>query len=243
MTNVFKMVEDKECVQIINATIGSRGMFAYLPDPVCCFNDSVFKQTQTYRLEQGASLILVDWYCSGRKDRDDFWGANRITNRLMVYEDEDLVLLENLDLHTNEFGKISEKVGGAMVFGMLILSGNMTKEARNRLQCFATRRSFHDQRAEILHNSQSSVNSSATLPWMSITNLTAETSILRFSVPSVEYGYGLLVEALEPLASAFDGSSPFADRRHYQQYDPAEDHPHDPINTLRMQKPVHTSVF
>jgi hypothetical protein len=168
------------------------------------------------------------------QERDDFWGAHSIASRVQVFEEKELVLFENLALSNNVHGSISSKLGGAAVFGMIVLSGPQTVLIREELQCLAVRRSFRDQRAESLYRSndnESHCNTSCHC-LVSVANLTSNTTLVRFSAPSVEYSYCLLLELLRPLEQML-GSVPYAERKHYEQLDVAQDHPHDPIRMLR----------
>lgn len=69
LTNIFKASADKqkECLQTISATIEQDAIFLFLPDPISCYNHAIFKQSQSYRLHHGASLVFIDWYVAGRQ--------------------------------------------------------------------------------------------------------------------------------------------------------------------------------
>lgn len=52
----------------------SKGATLYLlPDPVTCFKHASYNQLQTFHLEDGASLIVLDSFTSGRKSLGEEW--------------------------------------------------------------------------------------------------------------------------------------------------------------------------
>lgn len=44
-----------------------------VPDPVTCFKNSVYSQSQHFWLSEGGSLVLVDWLSSGRRESGEVW--------------------------------------------------------------------------------------------------------------------------------------------------------------------------
>jgi urease accessory protein len=66
------------------------------PDPVICFEHAVFDQRQSIHLEEGASLVAVDWLTSGRRDRGECWDFSRYFSRLDVHVNGELRLRESL---------------------------------------------------------------------------------------------------------------------------------------------------
>ena len=56
----------------------SKGATLYLfPDPVTCFKHASYNQLQTFHLEDGASLIVLDSFTSGRKSLGEEWEFRR----------------------------------------------------------------------------------------------------------------------------------------------------------------------
>ena len=52
----------------------SKGATLYLlPDPVTCFKNASYNQLQTFHLDDGASLIVLDSFTSGRKSLGEEW--------------------------------------------------------------------------------------------------------------------------------------------------------------------------
>ncbi|KAG9000006.1 hypothetical protein FRB90_011906 [Tulasnella sp. 427] len=85
--------------QILSAKIASGSNLILLPDPVTCFARSNYTQTQTFRLELGASLCALDWYTSGRMSRGEEWVFERYRSVNEIHVDgkrvaRDVMLLE-----------------------------------------------------------------------------------------------------------------------------------------------------
>jgi hypothetical protein len=50
----------------LRALLQTGSLFAYLPDPTVCFPGARYKQQLDFRLQEGASLLVVDWFTAGR---------------------------------------------------------------------------------------------------------------------------------------------------------------------------------
>ena len=61
-TKVYRSL--RPCTQTVNGTVGADALFAVAPDPIVCFAEADFTQTQRYDLHDSASLVLVDWVTS-----------------------------------------------------------------------------------------------------------------------------------------------------------------------------------
>ncbi|MGA2500314.1 MAG: urease accessory protein UreD [Tepidisphaeraceae bacterium] len=84
-TKVYPSSPDKPCSQDVLARVGAGALLAWLPDPVICFRDAVYKQTQRFLLEPGASLSLLDCLSSGRRARGEAWAFTRYSARAEVH--------------------------------------------------------------------------------------------------------------------------------------------------------------
>ena len=81
--------------------VSKSGAFYLPPDPVTCFKHTSFDQLQTFHHEDGASLIVLDSFTSGRNSLGEEWefwrcyGVNdvwvnggRITKGVMLHDQE-----------------------------------------------------------------------------------------------------------------------------------------------------------
>ena len=57
------------CTQNLNVTAAADSVVVSLPDPIVCFAGSRFVQCQEFDLAPDASLLMLDWFTSGRAAR------------------------------------------------------------------------------------------------------------------------------------------------------------------------------
>ncbi|GAO15780.1 uncharacterized protein UV8b_03099 [Ustilaginoidea virens] len=134
-TKVFRSPSaDVVTSQLINVQVGSGAALCLLPDPVQPFQDSVYRQTQIFRLAAGASLCLLDWVTAGRTARGESWSLVKWTGRNEVWLQSDdeargsrLLVRDAVVLSQDGARAVGQPLGGAMhnmsVFGSLILRG------------------------------------------------------------------------------------------------------------------------
>ncbi|KAJ6438605.1 urease accessory protein UreD [Purpureocillium lavendulum] len=135
-TKVFKS-PSPEVVTTQNMTVNMEqdSALCLLPDPVQPFEDSVYTQTQIFKLASRCSLCLLDWVTAGRtargenwsfvnwKGRNEVWltGADQPRDRLLV---RDSVILSR-DGSTTIGLPLRDTMHKMSVFGTLILRGTM----------------------------------------------------------------------------------------------------------------------
>lgn len=85
--------------QRLDVSVAAGGALFLLPDPVTCFRDAKYDQSQTFHLAPGASAALLDWYTSGRRARGEEWAFAKYYSVNEVFVDgvrtaRDVVLLD-----------------------------------------------------------------------------------------------------------------------------------------------------
>lgn len=85
--------------QRLDVSVAAGGALFLLPDPVTCFRDAKYHQSQTFHLAPGASAALLDWYTSGRRARGEEWAFAKYYSANEVFVDgvrtaRDVVLLD-----------------------------------------------------------------------------------------------------------------------------------------------------
>lgn len=239
-TKIFKCSPSQYCKQAVAIRAEERSLTVWAPDLTMCFEDSDFRQTLSVHLSSPlASCVLVDWYSSGRKDRDSFWGMRRLSSFLSLSVDGVPVFLDHTNLQQQRTSpsyvsafepmvSIADRMGYAEVSGLVLLAGPQTACIRHTLlSCFTQRQTFHEHRRMLqFRDSKSATN---TVPdtkssssgrvganhrrqLVAVTKLSAETVLLRFHVASADYAYQLLHQLLLPLREHLHGTCPYADR-------------------------------
>lgn len=141
-TKIFKSASaDIVTRQNLDVVIEEGAALCLLPDPVQPFAESVYEQTQIFRLQgEGASLCLLDWVTQGRSARGEDWdfvrwyGRNEIwwsasasgtdKGRLLV---RDAVKLDAGASLSDVAQELKETMHGNGIFGTLILRGPLVK--------------------------------------------------------------------------------------------------------------------
>src|SRR5262245_5087505 len=82
-TKVFRST-GAPCRQELNVSLGKEAVLVCIPDPVVCFAGANYEQRQQFRLTDGAALVMIDWFTSGRRARDERWAFSRYFSRTEV---------------------------------------------------------------------------------------------------------------------------------------------------------------
>lgn len=138
-TKIFKSPSpDVITKQTLQVKIDDNAGLCLLPDPVQPFEDSVYIQTQIFKLKSQASLFMLDWVTQGRTARGENWSLVKWTGRNEVWLSSptesgkdrllvrDTVVLSKEDSITlgRSLKDTMHKMG---IFGTLILKGSMTE--------------------------------------------------------------------------------------------------------------------
>jgi urease accessory protein len=137
-TKIFKSPSrDVVTRQQLQVNIKAGAAVCLLPDPVQPFGGSVYKQSQSFILEEGASLCLLDWVTAGRTARGEDWdldvwsGRNEVWAAPMAEGKARLLLRDNVLLEGDMAGAhkkpLKKKMHGLGLFGTLILKGPLVE--------------------------------------------------------------------------------------------------------------------
>ena len=86
------------CKHELRAKVGADSLLVLAPDPVQCFAEASYEQTQVFHLAAGANLVMVDWLSAGRLSRGERWSFQRYQSRNEIYSRDRLVVLDAIDL-------------------------------------------------------------------------------------------------------------------------------------------------
>lgn len=118
--------------QRLLASVAAGGLLALIPEPVSCFAGSRLTQRQEIRLEEGASLVLVDAVTAGRHAAGERWELDHYHGRIDVWLGERRVLADSV-LLTGRHGAIASRMGRFNVLCTLVLLGPTAADASRRL--------------------------------------------------------------------------------------------------------------
>ncbi|KAK7496753.1 hypothetical protein BaRGS_00011962 [Batillaria attramentaria] len=84
-TKVYRCQNGAESQQNVTYTLSGSSFLAILPDPVVCFADARFRQTQRVYMPHSGSLVLLDWLTAGRMALDELCEVHK--TRELVFRD------------------------------------------------------------------------------------------------------------------------------------------------------------
>ena len=112
----------------MNVNVQENGLLLLLPDPVTCFSNASYAQTQTFHLAHGSSAVLLDWLTSGRMYNDEQWKFLRYSSINEVWVDgkrvaRDAVLLESEHGDSGHHRTLQDRQGVYSCYATAVLSG------------------------------------------------------------------------------------------------------------------------
>jgi len=117
-------------MQKLDVSVDQDALLLLLPDPVTCFSHAAYDQIQTFRLQPGASAVLLDWLTSGRMSRGEEWQFSRYysVNEIWLAEKRiarDAVLLQDQSSNSNLLARRSlrDRMGAYSCYATLFLLG------------------------------------------------------------------------------------------------------------------------
>ncbi len=140
-TKVYRSPGRLPCRQKLRAAVEDGGLLVVSPDPLTCFAEADYEQSQSIRLKGSGSLVLVDWITSGRRARGESWAFSRYRSRLHVYRDDELIMADALLLDPAD-GPLQSpfRLGRFHCLAMVVLIGErLTAAIEDRLGSIAAK--------------------------------------------------------------------------------------------------------
>ncbi len=125
-TKVYRSL--RPSIQSLNATVEADGFLAVVPDPIVCFAEADFAQSQRYDLHARASLVTVDWMTSGRHASGERWAFSRYESRLDIRRGCERIFLDALVLERN-IDTVVERMGRFNVMLTAVFTGPLVASA------------------------------------------------------------------------------------------------------------------
>jgi len=123
-TKIYRNPGLLPCSHTTRAEAGAGSVLVFAPDPIQAFAGSRYAQRQEFRVAPGASLVLVDWFSSGRSACGERWEFNRLRSRNEVFIGDERAFLDSV-LLASEDGPIASqhRTGRFNCFATLVLFG------------------------------------------------------------------------------------------------------------------------
>lgn len=136
--------------QRMSVDIDKGGLLLLLPDPVTCFSGAAYNQFQSFNLSEGASVVVLDWFTSGRMSRGEEWQFSRYYSVNEVWLNTRRIVRDALALHEEDTDishrrALRDRMGGYHCYAMLIISGDKVKSLLDRFTGLYRRISVYQQ--------------------------------------------------------------------------------------------------
>jgi urease accessory protein len=125
-TKVYRNPSRRPCSHTTRVNLAEGGLLVFAPDPVQAFAGSYYRQRQSFYLANGAGLVMVDWFTSGRAARGERWAFTRYESRNDVWIDGKRVLADPLLLRSPD---VEHHMGRFDCMATLLLIGAPLKAA------------------------------------------------------------------------------------------------------------------
>lgn len=127
-TKIYRSSQGQGASQAMRVTIDHEGLLVLAPDPVTCYRDAAYDQSQRFDLVGSASLVLLDWLTAGRIASGERWTMRRYRCQNDVYIDGDHVYAD-ATLLSDTFGPIDAmfRVGPYNCLATMVVVGNRLK--------------------------------------------------------------------------------------------------------------------
>ena len=132
-TKIYKRKHPQDQArQDLRFTLDDHATLISLPDPIACFTDADFKQTQDFNLTAHSNLFALDWFSAGRMARGESWHMHQLASRLRYFSDDTLILEDPLVLRAQGPGLRSLR--GLAVCGTALIVGEQMQQIISLLQ-------------------------------------------------------------------------------------------------------------
>jgi urease accessory protein len=133
-TKIYRNPGLRPCGHALRAELEAGSLLVLAPDPIQSFAGSTYYQRQVFYLQPGASLVLLDWFCSGRAARRERWSLTRLQSRNEVFLGQERLLLDSLLLDQAQ-GPLDgpNRMGRYNCLALLVLIGPMAAAAAARM--------------------------------------------------------------------------------------------------------------
>jgi urease accessory protein len=129
-TKIYRNPRFRPCGHALRAELHAGSLLVLAPDPIQSFAGSTYKQRQEFKMQPGAGLVLLDWFCSGRAARRERWSFIRLESRNEVFLDQERLLVDSLlldQMHGPLDG--ANRMGRFNCLALLVLAGPMVADA------------------------------------------------------------------------------------------------------------------
>ncbi|MEM6854854.1 MAG: urease accessory protein UreD [Planctomycetota bacterium] len=145
-TKVFHQQNGIGAKQDLTATVADHAKLFVLPDPLTCFADAIYRQTQRFTLSATSSLLLLDWFTAGRSASGERWDFAEYRSLNAVSIDGQEIVFDQTRLTADTLAATGPlSVGGYDVLANVFLVGPAMREAADELQRWTQAQPIRDE--------------------------------------------------------------------------------------------------
>ena len=123
-TRIYRSIDGAVAEQHVSGEVGDHALAVVFPDPVVPQAESRYRQLQHWHLAPSATLLLVDWFHSGRMDQGERFAYTSLHSELKVSVGGKLTLLDRFAFTPDEHIATSPaNFAGYQTFFSLFLIG------------------------------------------------------------------------------------------------------------------------
>ncbi|MEM6460064.1 MAG: urease accessory protein UreD [Planctomycetota bacterium] len=145
-TKVFHQQDGIGAEQRLTATVDQDARLLVLPDPLTCFADAAYRQTQRFTLGPTASLVLLDWFTAGRVASGERWDFAEYRSLNVVTVGGREVVFDQTRITADTLSTLGPLcVGGYDVLANVFLIGPAVSEAAAELRSWVAKQPIRDE--------------------------------------------------------------------------------------------------
>ena len=122
-------------VQKLHVDVDKGALLLLLPDPVTCFSGAAYNQIQSFHLDKGASVVILDWLTSGRISRGEEWDFSHYHSINEIWIGGRRIVRDSLLLEGSQGDApncwpkrtLKDRMNGYHCYAMLFISGERVK--------------------------------------------------------------------------------------------------------------------
>ncbi|CAH1775969.1 unnamed protein product [Owenia fusiformis] len=142
-TKVYHSEDNKPCVQRFKYSVADKSLLCVLPDPIVCYKEAIYKQSQRIELSPLGNLVLLDWLTAGRTARGEIWQFTKYDSCNEIVIDGRLRFKDSVSLEETDNLSIAEAVGGFQAIALCVLLGPQLETfTENLLRTIGRSKSF-----------------------------------------------------------------------------------------------------
>ncbi|HVX83611.1 MAG TPA: urease accessory protein UreD [Phycisphaerae bacterium] len=131
-TKVYRSARGGISRQTVKAEVGEGAVLAVMPDPVVCFRDARYAQRQRFDVAATGSLVLLDWFTSGRHGCGERWAFASLSSRNEMWMGGSRLVTDAV-LLDGRAGAVAARMGGLQCYATLVLVGPAVEGAAEEM--------------------------------------------------------------------------------------------------------------